>query len=335
MATEPAIVRHMATVADALRCRLLRVLARQELTVTELCSVLQLPQSTVSRHLKTLADDGWVLSRRDGTSRFYGMAPERLAPEALRLWNIIQEQLEGAAGDEDDRRVEAVLSGRREKSRAFFATAAGEWSRLREELFGDRFQFEALLGLLDDRWTVGDLGCGTGEVTATLAPFVRRVIAVDGSTEMLAAARERLRGVANVDLRAGELERLPLRPALLDAAVVMLVLHYVPEPTRVLREAARVLKPGGRLLVVDMLPHQREEFQQRMGHVWLGFAPEQIERFLEAAGFGAARMLPLPPAPAARGPGLFAATARKAGAAPSETPAEDAEAGGARFDFLE
>src|SRR5947207_11445544 len=112
--SQPAILKHMTTVADATRCRMLRILARQELTVSELCAVLQLPQSTVSRHLKTLLEDHWVSSRRDGTSRFYSMAPEDLAPDARGLWGLIEGQVARSPdAQQDDRRVEGVLAGRR------------------------------------------------------------------------------------------------------------------------------------------------------------------------------------------------------------------------------
>lgn len=310
--SQPAILKHMATMSDVTRCRVLRLLARQELTVSELCSVLQLPQSTVSRHLKALLDDDWITSRRDGTSRFYGMTAADLEPDARSLWSLIQEQLgESPVSAQDDARVEGVLAGRRSKAREFFSSAAGEWDHLRDELFGRSFHLHALLGLLNDAWTVGDLGCGTGLVTATLSPFVTRVIAVDGSNEMLATARERLGDAENVDVRQGELESLPITDATLDAALLVLVLHYVPDVARVLGEVARVLKPGGKLLVVDMLPHDREEFQQQMGHVWLGFSQPQLQRLATGAGLCDLRYQALPADPEAKGPALFAATATR------------------------
>jgi ArsR family transcriptional regulator len=114
-----------------------------------------------------------------------------------------------------------------------------------------------------------------------------------------------------VDLRQGDLEALPLAAAELDAAMLSLVLHYSPDPARALTEVARVVKPGGRLLVVDMLPHEREEYQQQMGHVWLGFSEKQVSRFLSGAGFDDIRMRPLPADPDAQGPTLFAAVATK------------------------
>src|ERR1700682_3682351 len=131
----------------------------------------------------------------------------------------------------------------------------------------------------------GDLGCGSGQMSAALAPFVGRVIAVDASAAMLQAAKRRLSAFDNVDLRRGELEALPIDDRALDVATLMLVLHHVPEPERALAEVARVLKPGGRLILVDMLPHDRDRYRQQMGHVWLGFSEDQITRMLADAGF--------------------------------------------------
>jgi ArsR family transcriptional regulator len=306
------ILDHMAALADPIRVRMLLPLERHELTVSELCAVLQLPQSTVSRHLKTLADDGWVVSRRDGTSRFYGMALDALDAGARQLWPVIRGQVgETAGADQDDRRLQSVLQRRREKSRAFFSSASGEWDRLRQDLFGDRVHLLALLSLVDARLVVGDLGCGTGQLSEMLAPHVARVIAVDGSPEMLQAARLRLEPHPNVDVREGALETMPVDTSSLDVAVASLVLHHQPEPAAVLAEMWRVLKPGGRILVVDMLPHDRIDYQQRMGHVWLGFSDETMRRYLAAAGFVDLRVRPLTADADAQGPALFAATARE------------------------
>ena len=307
-----AILEHMAALADPIRCRMLLLLEKHELTVSELCAVLQMPQSSVSRHLKTLADDDWVTSRRDGTSRFYSMPIDDLDSAARRLWPLIREQVAGTtAAGQDDRRLRGVLARRRAKSQEFFATAAGEWDRLREDLFGDTFFLGAVLGLIDPSLTVGDLGCGTGQLTDTVAPYVRRVIAVDGSQDMLDAARQRVKSARNVELRQGDLESLPIDNGELDAAMLSLVLHYSPAPARALAEVGRVLKPGGRVLVVDMLPHERQDYQQQMGHVWLGFSEKQITRFLTGAAFGDVRVRALPADPDAKGPALFAAVAVK------------------------
>ena len=132
------ILDHMTALADPIRCRMLLLLEKHELTVSELCAVLQMPQSSVSRHLKTLADDDWVTSRRDGTSRFYSMPLDELDSGAKRLWPLIREQVAATSGaGQDERRLRGVLTRRRAKSQEFFATAAGGWDRLREELFGD------------------------------------------------------------------------------------------------------------------------------------------------------------------------------------------------------
>ena len=304
------ILDHMTALSDQTRCRMLLLLEKHELTVSELCSVLQMPQSTVSRHLKTLADDGWVISRRDGTSRFYSMPLDDLDPGASRLWPLISEQVTSTRGaEQDERRLRSVLSRRRAKSQEFFASAAGGWDRLRGELFGDEFFLWALLGLIDPHLVVGDLGCGTGQLTEVVAPHVTRVISVDGSEDMLDAARQRLSGATNVDIRKGELEGLPIEAGELDVAVLSLVLHYSAEPPRALAEVGRVVREGGRVLVVDMLPHDREEYQQQMGHVWLGFSEGQITRLLTGAGFENVRVRMLPVDPDAKGPALFAAMA--------------------------
>jgi ubiquinone/menaquinone biosynthesis C-methylase UbiE/DNA-binding transcriptional ArsR family regulator len=302
------ILDHMTALSDPTRCRMLLLLEKHELTVSELCSVLQMPQSTVSRHLKTLADDGWVTSRRDGTSRFYSMPVDDLDVAAARLWPLISEQVTSTRGaEQDERRLRGVLGRRRAKSQEFFASAAGGWDRLRGELFGDEFFLWAVLGLIDPTLVVGDLGCGTGQLTEVVAPHVSRVISVDGSDDMLDAARQRLSGATNVDIRRGELEGLPIESGELDVAMLSLVLHYSPEPPRALAEVGRVVKAGGRVLVVDMLPHDREEYQQQMGHVWLGFSESQITRLLAGAGFENVRVRMLPVDPDAKGPALFAA----------------------------
>lgn len=311
MAATAEIFEDLSTLADAMRSRMLVLLERHELTVSELCTVLQLPQSTVSRHLKTLADSGWVISRRDGTSRYYTLSLDERA-HARRLWSLLRDQVSLTAGaDQDARRLKNVLARRQSKSQEFFDSTAGQWDKLRADLFGTASHLQALPALVDERWTVGDLGCGTGQVASALAPFVARVIAVDRSGEMLQAARRRLRDSPSVEVRRGELEALPIADHELDAATLLLVLHHLPDPSAALREAHRVLKAGGRLVIADMLPHDREEYRQQMGHVWLGFSEEQMQRLLGAAGFDRIRITALPVNPAAKGPALFVATGVK------------------------
>src|SRR6476660_9393892 len=218
---------HLASLGDPTRTRTLLLLDGHELTVSELCGIMQLPQSTVSRHLKALADSGWVSARADGTSHLYTMTREELDAPARRLWSLVRDQVgPSPAGSQDQRRLQATLADRRTKSQEFFSSSAGQWDRLRDELYGERFHLGALAALAQGDWVLGDLGCGTGETSATLAPFVSQIVAVDASAAMLQAARKRLQPFNNVDLRRGDLEALPIDEALLDAATLMLVLHH-------------------------------------------------------------------------------------------------------------
>jgi len=310
--TAPTVFAHLPVLGDLSRCRMLLLLERQELTVAEICSVMQIPQSTVSRHLKALADGGWVRARAEGTSRLYRGLRDAMDPAAQRLWELVREQITGTASAlQDGRRLQRVVADRRSQSRQFFTTSAGQWDKLRSELFGRSFHLSALLGLLDPEWKVGDLGCGTGQVAEVLSPWVRKVIAVDESAAMLQAAKRRVRGLANVEVRRGALEALPIPDASLDALTCVLVLHHLPAPELALAEAARVLRPGGRLLLADMMPHDRDNYRHQMGHVWLGFSEPEITRYLTEAGFESTRVQPLPPDPTAQGPTLFAAAARR------------------------
>ena len=312
VASAPAILDHLSALSDPTRSRLLLLLDRHELTVSELCGILQLPQSTVSRHLKALADAGWIGARAEGTSNLYTLSREALDAAARRLWLLVREQVAPTpAATQDQRRLQTTLAARRSKSQEFFASSAGQWDRLRDELFGDRFHLAALAAFAEDSWTIGDLGSGTGRASEAIAPFVARVIAVDASAAMLQAAKKRLQPFDNVDLRRGDLEALPIDDGLLDAATLMLVLHHVTEPARALAEVARVLKPGGRLILVDMLPHDREHYRQQMGHVWMGFSEEQIQRMLAGSGFTDTRVVVLAADAKVKGPGLFVATSIK------------------------
>ncbi|WP_425153086.1 ArsR/SmtB family transcription factor [Candidatus Palauibacter sp.] len=310
-ATTREMLSRFESLGDENRLRILTLLERHEFTVSELVSVLQLPQSTVSRHLRVLADDGWVRRRQDGKTRYYRLEGA-LEPGARELWRLTAESLSDAVWiAEDGERAASVLARRRERAAAFFSETAGGWDALRDDLFGRDARFAPLFGLLDPEWVVGDLGAGTGTLADTIAPFVKRVIAVDRSPEMLEAAAVRLGRHDNVDLREGELETLPLGDDELDVAVLMLVLHFAVDPGRVLAEAARVLAPGGRLVVLDMRAHGREEYRETMGHLWPGFSEDQMRGWMAAADLDAYRHIPLAPDPNASGPMLFAGTARK------------------------
>lgn len=303
-----ALLERLPALVDATRARLLHVLAIKELTVGELCSVVQLPQSTVSRHLRLLSDEGWVTSRAEGTSRYYRLNQD-LDPAPRQLWDLVASDLaEGPKARRDAERVSVVVARRRSRSREFFAHAASDWEKVRERLFGERASLIGLLGLMDEMSVVGDLGCGTGHLTSLLSPFVRNVIGVDASQAMLEVARSQTSHLANVELKSGELEALPLAAASLDAAILALVLHNVADPAVALREAGRVLRSGGRLLVLDMVPHERDDLRAKFGHVWQGFSSEQMNSWFVQAGFLRSRYIPLPTDVTTEGPSMFVST---------------------------
>ncbi len=314
MAAAPrfTVLDRLSALAEPTRGRILLLLDRHELTVGELCTILQLPQSTVSRHLKVLADDGWLIARGDGTSRFYKMVASQLDDATRQLWSVVRAQLAAGLGaSQDGRRADSVLAKRRDKALLFFRNQADMWDAMRSEMIGERTDLLALLDLVDESWVLGDLGCGVGHITDALAPCVARVIAVDESGPMLAAARQRLASHANVELREGTLESLPIDDGALDAAILFLVAHFVADPMRAIREVRRVLKPGGRLLIVDLMSHDRVDYVIQLGHVWQGFDGEQMNQWLSDAGFASCRYRPLPADPEAKGPSLFVASARK------------------------
>ena len=305
-----ALAESLAVLADPVRLRLLHLLDRQELAVLELADVLQLPQSTVSRHLKVLAGPGFVSSRAEGTANFYRLASGELPARERRLWELAAEESRGWSALAHDRlRLERTLATRGGGARRFFAGVASEWDRLRTELYGDQFTGAALAALLPPDAVVADLACGSGAVTAMLAPAVGRVFAVDASPEMLEAARARVSGFANVELSRGDLSDLPIEASSCDAALLLLALTHVESPAGALAEAARILRPGGRLVVVDLLRHDRDDFRSRMEQRSNGFEAAELEALVAAAGLVVERARPLPPAPAAKGPALLLSTA--------------------------
>jgi ubiquinone/menaquinone biosynthesis C-methylase UbiE len=312
MARPAVVFDRLGTLAEPTRSRILLLLEGTELTVGELCSVMQLPQSTVSRHLRILLDEAWITARDSGASRFYALPVAKLDPVARRLWQVVREQVRAApVAQQDARRKESVLGARRLKMHSFFTGAAGSWDQMRAELIGPRTDLLALLDLLGEDWTVGDLGCGTGHLSAALAPAVKQVIAVDESGAMLSAAKRRLSSFENVEVRTGSVESLPIADAELDVALLFMVTHFVLEPAAVLAEVRRVLRPSGRLLVLDLTAHGREEYSVRMGHVWQGFTEEQVRGWAKDAGLEVVRHRVLPADPKATGPALFSLVARK------------------------
>jgi ubiquinone/menaquinone biosynthesis C-methylase UbiE len=299
----------ISSLADQTRLRLLRLLERQELGVVELCAVLQLPQSTVSRHLKVLHDQKWVRGRREGTTHLYRTILDELDPPARKLWLVAREQTDQwVTGKQDQLRLERLLAEREVDRDTFFAGAASEWDRLRRELYGERFSIAAMLALLPADYVVADLGCGSGNLTAELAPHVKRVIGIDGSAAMLKAAKKRAAEFENVDLRKGDLSAVPIESASCDAALLVLALTYVSAPAQAVAEMSRILKPGGRGVIVDLLPHDREEFRRHTGQMSLGLEPKAVERMMIDAGFESVNTRALTPEMNVKGPALFLAS---------------------------
>jgi ArsR family transcriptional regulator len=311
----PPLLDRLTALTDLARLRMLRLLEGAELSVGELAKAVQLPQSTVSRHLKLLHDGGWIVRHTEGTASLYRLAEQSLDAEARDLWHLVRGQLSASPTlEEDDRRLAEVLAERRTDSKAFFGRIGGEWDALRHELFGEAFTTEAMLSLVGRDWTVADLGCGTGNAAEHLAPVVKRVIAVDREPAMLEAAGKRLANLDNVEFRQGDLMgTLPIDDGEIDAAVVFLVMVYLPDPQHAVGEIARVLRPGGLAMIVDMVAHDRETLRHTMGHLHLGFDAEQVRGWAAAAGLEDVRYRRLRPDTQAKGPGLFVAIMSRPG----------------------
>ena len=288
--------------------RLLAVLAEAELGVTELVRVLQLPQSTVSRHLKALRTAGWIRRRTVGTSALHGADLDAVDPVGQQLWGVVGPAFAVTHQAREDRVRLAAALAEREGEGSFFGRMHAEWDTLRAELFGDAFLTAALCALLPSDWVVADLGCGTGPALAVLAPAVQRVIGVDREPQMLATAAARVAAFDNVQLREGGLTALPLEDAEVDAATCLLVLHHVDDLERAFSEIHRSLRPGGRLVVVDMVAHDRRDWRHTMGHLHLGFDLERLETDAGKGGLMLLQAHSLPPSAEAQGPPLFVAT---------------------------
>lgn len=301
-----ALLGWMGALAEPTRVRLLRSLEREELSVQELCGVLKLPQSTVSRHLKTLSDLGWLASRREGTLGYYRLA-DGLADGARRLWKLARAETEGwPVAQQDALRLEARLEERRSEAERFFSGAAAEWDRVRTEAYGRDWESALVGALVPPELVIADLGCGTGSFTRELARSGARVIGVDRSAAMLKHARRRLGELDRVELHQASLEALPIPDRHCHVAVFALVLSYVADVERVLREAHRILAPGGRLLVVDAVAHDDEPFRRRLGQARPGIDPRRLHELIAAIGFAqVSGGDPMPTRAGRTGPDLF------------------------------
>lgn len=301
----------MDSLADATRIRLLRLLEQHELNVMDLCEIMQLPQSTVSRHLKILSSQNWCHAQRQGTNNLYRMLLDELDPTMRKLWLLAREQTDNwAALHQDELRLQSRLSQKHADGQAFFASSADQWDQLRHELYGQTFESQAQIALLPSNWTVADLGCGTGHTCGSLAKAVANVIGIDESPAMLKAARQRLADCENVQLHRGDLHAIPIDDDTCDAALLTLVLTYLTQPAEVIAQMKRILKPGGKAVIVDILLHDQEDFRRKMGQQNMGYQTVQIKKMLQTAGFADIQIFELPPEADAKGPALFLASAK-------------------------
>ena len=269
-----SILSQLSTLSDRTRVRLVRILTSEECSVNELMSILEIPQSTVSRHLKILMEHNWINRREYGNSNLYSCTIENLPVSHQSLWSILSAE-EHSTYEKDDLRLQTILSLRRVDSAAFFEQHAAKWNDLRQELFGKRFLLPTLLSMLSSDLCIVDVGCGTGEALHALAPTEATLIGVDISPEMLSIARTGTMMYPNVVLRQGDVNQLPLKDNEADVLLCMLVLHHISDINKAFREMHRCLKPNGRLIVLDMRTHQHQEFVN-MGHQHLGFSKEMF-----------------------------------------------------------
>jgi ArsR family transcriptional regulator len=275
--------RLLKALADETRLRILHLLAHEELSGSDLMEILNVGQSRVSTHLALLKEVGLVVDRREGRRSLYHIAPG----PAAGLWeSVLAENRASPELTADLAGLEALRQRRRESARAYFDRIAATFG---EQLLPGR-TWEGLaraLLLLAPRARYADLGIGDGLLTLMLSEIAERVTAVDISPEMLAQLAERARkqGIANVETVQGEIEDLPLPDASFDVAVLSQALHHAEAPEQALAEARRILVPGGRVLVIDLLAHTEEWVREKLAHVHMGFTEAALEELVAGAGF--------------------------------------------------
>jgi ArsR family transcriptional regulator len=273
---------------DEVRLRLLRVLGRERLNVTELTGILGLAQSGVSRHLGLLKDAGLVSEEKDAGYTYYRLAPSLVDGDHRAVWAALQEQFAAPASDAavraDEARLQEVLRLRKEN---FETHGAGDARDARQLVPGRSWAaWSRALGLLLPPLIVADLGCGEGYLTIEASRWASRVIAVDRSTVVLDRARALglRRRVSNVVWKRGELEKLPIKDATVDVALLSQALHHAANPARAVAEAARITAPGGRVLVLDLRAHREEWVREKLGDRRLGFSEDELKTMLTGAG---------------------------------------------------
>jgi ubiquinone/menaquinone biosynthesis C-methylase UbiE/DNA-binding transcriptional ArsR family regulator len=271
--------------SDPTRLRVLALLDGQELAVGELARAIAMSPSRVSNHLKLLREGGLLEERREGAFTYGRLAlPDDLSRE---LWRALRSRIEGLEEAADDRaRLDVILEERRKKSARFFDAMAPHWDSIGREFTRGTARLHALSALVPAGLVVADVGCGTGYQAEALAQVAERVICIDHSTGMLARARQNLAAVADkIELRPGELHDLPLKDSEVDAVFAHMVVHHLVDPTAALTEMRRVLKPHGKLVIVDLLPHKHAWLAQSMGDLKLGLDRHELGRRLQRAGF--------------------------------------------------
>jgi SAM-dependent methyltransferase len=272
---------------DEARLRLLRVLRRERLNVTELTGILGLAQSGVSRHLGLLKEAGLVIEEKDGGFTYYRLAPSQQSDRS-ELWAMLVREFDQAADDAavraDEARLQEVLRLRKEN---FERHGSPDARDARQFVPGRSWAaWSRALGLLLPPLKVADLGCGEGYLTIEASRFASRVIAVDRSEAVLKRARAlaRRRRVSNVIWKRGELDRLPMRDGSVDVALLSQALHHAQNPERAVAEAVRITVPGGRVLVLDLRTHHEEWVRSKLGDRRLGFDDEELKKLMTAAG---------------------------------------------------
>jgi ubiquinone/menaquinone biosynthesis C-methylase UbiE len=280
-----SIAKSMRVLGDANRLRMFLLLAREELSVAELQEILGMGQSTISTHLAQLKHAGLVEDRRTGKNIWYRSKSDGVVlPQLLSLLQQAPEELPEAQHDEAA--LELALRKRQDKTRAFFDDMAGRLGR--EYVPGRSWKSiaEALLQLLPPM-VIADLGAGEGAFSLLLAQRAQQVIAVDNSDKMveLGSALAQRQGVRALEYRKGDLEAVPIADGLVDLALFSQSLHHALHPERALAEAWRILKPGGRIAVLDLVQHRFAEARELYADVWLGFSEVELELMLGKAGF--------------------------------------------------
>lgn len=284
--------------AEQTRLRVLALCARGELSVTDLAAILGQSQPRVSRHLKLLADAGLLDRFREGTHAYFRLAEGGAPGAALARSLVDQIPADDPTLALDVKRLEAIKAARHEAAEAYFRENAERWDQIRS-LYIDQTTVDRVLADLLPEPDLGDfldIGTGTGRIMMLLGGRTRRSVGVDLSREMLNVARANLEtsSVRNWQVRRGDLYALPFGDESFDVAVMHLVLHYLATPLAAIREAARVLRPQGRLIIADFAPHDREQLRAEHAHHWLGFADRQVEDWLGEAGFETATPIHLP-----------------------------------------